>query len=138
MTLQQPGSIKLRAPQSLHRTQGGSLVGGLLGLRRSPQQISRHLHHRFDDDAPMRLRHESTYQAVYRPGSALIRSSRVAPRRRSRLRTGRDHRRAQQRVERQGPRFSQPMLTIHERPFPLQDDRAEAGHWEGDLTLGED
>ena len=111
------------------------LVGELLGQRWSPQQISRHLHHRFNDDASMRLCHESIYQAVYRPGSALIRPSRVAPRHRSPLRTGRDHRRAQQRVERRRPRFSQPMLTIHERPFPLQD-RGEAGHWEGDLILG--
>ena len=113
------------------------LVGELLGQRWSPQQISRHLHHRFNDDASMRLCHESIYQAVYRPGSALIRPSRVAPRHRSPLRTGRDHRRAQQRVERRRPRFSQPMLTIHERPFPLED-RAEAGHWEGDLILGKD
>ena len=113
------------------------LVGELLGQRWSPQQISRHLHHRFNDDASMRLCHESIYRAVYRPESALIRPSRVAPRHRSPLRTGRDHRRAQQRVERRRPRFSQPMLTIHERPFPLED-RAEAGHWEGDLILGKD
>ena len=114
-----------------------SLVGELLGQRWSPQQISRHLHHRFDDDPSMRVCHETIYQAVYRPGSVLIRPSRVAPNRRSPLRTGRDHRRAQQRVERRRPRFSQPMLTIHERPFALED-RAQAGHWEGDLISGKD
>ena len=113
------------------------LVGELLGQRWSPQQISRHLHRRFDEDASMRLSHESVDQAVYRPGSTLIRSSSVALRHRSPLRTGRDHCRAQQRVERRRPRFSQPMLTIHERAFLLED-RAEAGHWEGDLILGKD
>jgi len=113
------------------------LVGELLGQRWSPQQISRHLHHRFGDEPSMRLCHESIYQAVYRPGSTLTRPSRVAPRHRSPLRTGRDHRRAQQRIERRRPRHSQPMLTLHERPFPFED-RAEAGHWEGDLIIGKD
>jgi len=114
-----------------------ALVGELLGQPWSSQQISRHLHHRFDDDASMRLRHEGEDQAVYRPGSALTRPSRVAPRHRSPLRTAQDHRCAPQQVERRRPRFSKQILTIHERPFPLED-RAEAGHWEGDLILGKD
>lgn len=42
---------------------------------------------------------------------------------------GRDLRRAQQWVERRRPRFSEPMLTIHQRPFS-PDDRSEVGHWE--------
>ena len=29
------------------------------------------------------------------------------------------------------------MLTIGQRPFPLQD-RSQAGHWEGDLIIGRD
>jgi IS30 family transposase len=47
------------------------------------------------------------------------------------------HRRAHQKTERRRPRFEQPMLTIHQRPFPPED-RSEAGHWEGDLIIGKD
>jgi transposase, IS30 family len=106
-----------------------TLVIELLAQRWSPQQISRHLRSRFPDDPEMWLCHESIYQAVYQPGSSLLRPSRLAPQHRSPLRTGRDHRRAHQRVERRRPRFTQPMLTIHQRPFPAAD-RTEAGHWE--------
>ena len=85
----------------------------------------------------MWLCHESIYQAVYQPGSPLMRPSPLAPQHRSPLRTGRDHRRAQQRTDRRRPRFEQPMLSIHQRPFPPED-RTEAGHWEGDLIIGKD
>ena len=105
--------------------------------RWSPQQISRHLRRSFPEQPGMWLCPESIYQAVYQPGSALLRPTPLAPHRRSPLRTGRDHRRAQQRVERRRPRFQQPMLTIHDRPFPPED-RSEPGHWEGDLIIGKD
>ena len=111
------------------------MVAELLLQRWSPQQISRHLRLRFADDPSMWLCHESIYQAVYQPNSRFLRPSRLAPHRRSPLRTGRDHRRAHQRQQRRRPRFQQPMLTIHDRPFPA-DDRSEAGHWEGDLIIG--
>jgi hypothetical protein len=65
----------------------------------------------------------------HQPGSGLLRPSRLAPQHRSPLRTGRDHRRAQQRTERRRPRFEHPMLTIHQRPFPPED-RAVPDHWE--------
>ena len=54
-----------------------SLVGELLGQRWSPAQIARHLCSRFPDDRSMRLCHESIYQAVYEPGSTLVRPSPV-------------------------------------------------------------
>lgn len=113
------------------------LVGGLIGDRWSPPQIARHLRARFPDRPQMRLCHESIYQASYQPGSALARPPKVPSVQRSPLRTGRDHRRAHQRVERRRPRFSEPMLTIHQRPFQPSD-RSEAGHWEGDLIVGRD
>lgn len=97
------------------------VVNELLQQRWSPQQISRALLERFPDEPAMRLSHESIYQAVYRPGSALSRPSKLAPHRPSPLRTGRDHRKAQQRTDRRRPRFKQPMLTIHHRPFAPED-----------------
>ena len=69
----------------------------------------------------MWLCHESIYQAVYQLGSSLLRPSRLAPHRRSPLRTDRDHRSAQQCTERRRPRFQHPMLTIHDRSFPPGD-----------------
>ena len=113
------------------------LIAELLTQRWSPQQISRHLRRQFPDEPTMHLCHESIYQAVYQPGSVLLRLSKLAPYRRSPLRTGRDHRRAHQRVERRRPRFEQPMLTIHQRPFQPED-RSEVGHWEGDLIIGKE
>ena len=107
----------------------GLMVAELLSQRWSPQQISRHLRRSFPEQPGMWLCPESIYQAVYQPGSALLRPTPLAPHRRSPLRTGRDHRRAQQRVERRRPRFQQPMLTIHDHPFPPED-RSEPGHWE--------
>ncbi|MET9311014.1 IS30 family transposase [Kribbella sp. NPDC003505] len=113
------------------------LVGELLAQRRSPQQVSRHLRLRHPDEPAMWLCHETIYQAVYQPGTTLLRPSRLAPHHRSPLRTGRDHRRAHQKNERRRPRFERPMLTIHQRPF-APDDRSEAGHWEGDLIIGKE
>ena len=113
------------------------VTGELLSQRWSPQQISRHLRQRFPDEPLMWLCHESIYQAVYQPGSTLMRPSPLAPQHRSPPRTGRDHRRTQQRTDRRRPRFEQPMRSIHERPFPPED-RSEAGHWEGDLIIGRD
>lgn len=50
-----------------------------------------------------------------------------APQRRSPLRTGRDHRRAQQKADRRRPRFEQPMLSIHDASSPLTGQRLGTG-----------
>jgi transposase, IS30 family len=113
------------------------LVAELLAQRWSPQQISRHLRLKFPGQPGMQLCSESIYQAVYQPGSLLLRPSPLAAHRRSPLRTGRDHRRAHQNKTQRRPRFEQPMLTIRQRPFPPED-RSVAGHWEGDLIIGKD
>lgn len=83
----------------------------------------------------MWLCHESIYQGVYQPGSPLIRPQKVVSPHRSPLRSGRDHRRAHQRRTGRRPRFAQPMLSIHHRPFD-PGDRSQPGHWEGDLIVG--
>jgi transposase, IS30 family len=111
------------------------LVSELLAQRWSPQQIARHLHRRYPHDPRMWLCHESIYQAIYQPGSRLIRPATVPSTHRSPLRTGRDHRRAHQQPAQRRPRFAQPMLSIHQRPFD-PGDRSEPGHWEGDLIVG--
>ena len=112
-------------------------IDELLQQRWSPDQISRHLRGKYPADTTMHLSTESIYQAIYRPGSPLSRPTRLAPHKLSPLRTGRQHRRAQQRDDRRRPRFEQPMLSIHDRPF-ASDDRTDPGHWEGDLIIGKD
>lgn len=112
-----------------------AVVDQKLQSRWSPQQIARHLEETFPDDLSMRLSHEGIYQALYDPDPTLMRPSRLAPQTPSPLRTGRDHRKAQQRTDRRRPRFERPLLTIHDRPFD-PGDRTEAGHWEGDLIVG--
>lgn len=126
-----PRLSRLEANSRLHK-----VVAGLLDQRWSPGQISRRLHHDFPDDPGMQLCHETIYRAIYRPGSPLIRPTRLAPPGRlSPLRTGRTGRRAHQHGDRRRPRFQEPMLTIAERGF-APEDRSQAGHWEGDLIIG--
>jgi IS30 family transposase len=111
------------------------IVGERLAVRWSPAQISRHLRGKFPGRPEMWLCHESIYRAVYEPGSSLVRPSGLAPHRSSPLRTGRDHRRAHQKTHRRRPRFQEPVLTIHDRPF-APEDRSTPGEWEGDLIIG--
>lgn len=98
-----------RAPSTISRelrrnVTSGELrvaIGELLDQRWSSQQISRYLWSRFLEESGMWLCHESIYQAIYQPGSVLLRPSKLAPHRRSPLRTGRDHRRTHQHTKRQ-------------------------------------
>lgn len=113
----------------------GDLVAGKLAQRWSPTQISRWLRETFPEQPGMWLCHESIYQAIYQPNSRWQRPTPLAPLRLSPLRTGRTGRRAQVRPDRRRPRFQQPMLSVHQRPFAA-DDRSQIGHWEGDLIIG--
>jgi IS30 family transposase len=116
------GGIPGRVDATTHQPERGAVGAGLA---------------RFPDQPLMRLCHESIYQAIYQPGSILARPAAGPSEQRSPLRTGRDHRRAQQRLDRRRRRFAEPMLSIHQRPFQ-PGDRSESGHWEGDLIVGLD
>lgn len=111
------------------------VIAELLAQRWSPAQIAGELRRQFPEQRSNWLCHESIYQGVYQPGSPLTRPSKVVSLQRNPLRTGRDHRRAHQRPTGRRPRFAQPMLSIHQRPFEPSD-RSQAGHWEGDLIVG--
>lgn len=126
-------AVRRRRTRSLKLTTDAVLreyVLEKLRARWSPQQISRALHLAHPDDPTQRVATETIYQAVYRPGSGIVRKPAPSP-----LRTGRDHRRGHTRQIRAGRRFAQPMLSVHERGFDPAD-RSEAGHWEGDLIVG--
>lgn len=100
------------------------------GLERrwSPQQISSRLKLDHPDDEGMRISHETIYRALYVQSRGELRRQLS-----SHLRTGRDRRKPQGRLETRG-RIPD-MVSISERP-PEVEDRAVPGHWEGDLLLG--
>lgn len=100
-----------------------------LEQRHSPEQIAGRLRQDFPDDPEMRVSHETIYQALYvQPRGELARLVKTA------LRTGRTQRKPQGRKE-TGRGKLKGMINISERPAEAED-RAVAGHWEGDLILG--
>lgn len=101
-----------------------------LKLRHSPEQISGRLREDFADDAEMWVSHETIYQAMYvQPRGELARQVKIA------LRTGRTRRKPQGRNTSDTHGRIKDMINISERPAEA-DDRAIAGHWEGDLIIG--
>src|SRR5690606_16366881 len=103
-----------------------------LNLRWSPEQNAAKLRERFPGRPHLNVVHETIYQALYAPGDRVL--SRELTRS---LRTGRRMRRHHRYFYRRQPRFSAPMLTVHERPSEATH-RAAPGHWEGDLIVGTD
>ena len=102
------------------------------GLRRrlSPEQISNRLIKMHPQDESMRVSHETIYQALYcQARGGLKRELQQA------LRSGRTRRKPQRRPDQRTSRFTDSMIMISERP-PEVEDRAVAGHWEGDLIMG--
>jgi IS30 family transposase len=101
-----------------------------LRRRWSPGLISRQLRVALPGNISRHLSAETIYQEIYRQHSLLVRRVESSP-----LRTGRDHRRAQFRLNRRRRRFAEPMLSISTRPF-APTDRSQPGHWEGDMIIG--
>lgn len=96
----------------------------------SPEQISNRLRLDFPDDGSMRISHEAIYQALYIQGRGALDRELVAC-----LRTGRALRVPRARTKTSGKKFVTAEVMIAERPAEAED-RAVAGHWEGDLIIG--
>ena len=118
-----PRQPKLAANTALRRR----VVAGLKRLW-SPEQIALVLRAEFPDQPEMWVSHETIYKSLYVQGRGELRRELAAC-----LRTGRARRRPQGRLETRG-RIPE-MVMISERP-PEAEDRAVAGHWEGDLIIG--
>lgn len=98
----------------------------------SPQQISNRLPIDFPDDEAMRISHEAIYQSLFIEGRGGLRRELVLC-----LRTGRALRMPRARAKRVAWAHVTPDVLISERPAEA-DDRAIAGHHEGDLIIGTD
>lgn len=96
----------------------------------SPEQIANRLEIDFPKDESMRISHEAIYQALYVEGRGALKRELVGC-----LRTGRALRvpRARNRQKPWG-HVTEDVL-ISKRPDDVED-RAVAGHWEGDLIIG--
>lgn len=103
------------------------VVAGLEALW-SPEQIAQHLRVEFADEPEMWVSHETIYKSIYVQGRGELRRELAAC-----LRTGRARRLPHGRLERPG--VLRDKVMISERPAEVED-RAVAGHWEGDLILG--
>ncbi|MBF6303014.1 IS30 family transposase [Nocardia amamiensis] len=98
----------------------------------SPQQIAARLKIDFPDDESMRISHEAIYQALYIEGRGALDRELILT-----LRTGRALRMPRARSKRITWAHITPDVLISERPVEAED-RANPGHWEGDLIIGTD
>lgn len=96
----------------------------------SPEQIACRIKLDFPDDDSMRISHEAIYQALYVEGRAGLDRDEILS-----LRTGRALRMPRARSKRVAWAHVTEDTLISKRPKEA-DDRAVAGHWEGDLIIG--
>lgn len=104
-----------------------------LALRWSPRQISRRLETEFPNDLAMRVSHETIYTSLFVQSKAVLRTELTGQ-----LRTRRVRRRPHRRITIDGQRRRSripDLRPIGERPAEVLD-RAQPGHWEGDLLVG--
>jgi len=112
-----PRQRRLASDRALAQT-----VSDLLAKRWSPEQVAHELREVFAGERSRWLCRETIYQAIYDPAVEITRPARR--RRRRRRLTG---------LQRRGRLTA--MRMIDERPAEVED-RAQAGHWEGDLIMG--
>jgi len=97
----------------------------------SPEQISGWLKTQYRDNGAMYVSHETIYRTLFVQARGVLKNELLAH-----LRSGRMMRRGRHATTRGQPRGQiKEAVSIRERP-PEAEDRAVAGHWEGDLISG--
>jgi IS30 family transposase len=107
-----------------------AVVEDKLAARWSPQQIAGWLRGAYPNDPEMWVSHETIYLSLFVQARGALRRELVAS-----LRSGRQSRRPRRAKGGFGQGQLTGMVNIRERPAEA-DDRAVAGHWEGDLIFG--
>jgi IS30 family transposase len=125
---QQHATRRARRPKACKLTgQLAVVVGELLLLDWSPQQIAEMLPRRYPDDDGMWVSHETIYASLFIQTRGELRRELT-----EHLRSKRMHRKTRTGVKRRGLIG---IVPISERPAEAED-RAVGGHWEVDLILG--
>lgn len=100
-----------------------------LKKRWSPQQISTYLKRKYANDSSMQISHESIYTYIYLLPKGELKKELISYLRQKK----------KSRYPRKGSKDKRgkipEMISIEERPSEVED-RAVAGHWEGDLIMG--
>jgi len=106
------------------------IVRARLALDWSPEQIAHWLRRAHPYDPLLRISHETIYRSIYVAGRREL-----GPGSAKHLRSGRSVRRARVPQRAHGRGVLRDMVSIRDRPAGMSE-RAEIGHWEGDLVMG--
>ncbi|WGW12579.1 IS30 family transposase [Saxibacter everestensis] len=106
------------------------IVRERLTLDWSPEQIAHWLRRAHPHDPLLRISHETIYRSIYVAGRRELGAGSA-----KHLRSGRSVRRARVPQRAHGRGVLRNMVSIRDRPVCVSE-RAEIGHWEGDLVMG--
>lgn len=106
------------------------IVRERLALDWSPEQIAHWLRRAYPHDPLLRISHETIYRSIY-----VVGRRELGPGSAKHLRSGRSVRRARVPQRAHGRGVLRNMVSIRDRPACVSE-RAEVGHWEGDLVMG--
>lgn len=107
-----------------------AVVRAKLELDWSPEQIAVWLRRQYPTEKAMRVSHETIYRSIYVTSRSELGSHAARH-----LRSGRSVRRPRRVQVSHGRGRLRNMTSIHSRPVEVLQ-RAEIGHWEGDLVMG--